>query len=143
MISEEEAIAVVDKVPAGLVAKDAAGIVALYSDDAVLVDIAAPGLITTKEANLAATTDFVSGDITKAVVNERKVQILDADTFVVTEIVTVDMKPGGKAQQATVRVTDVVQKKADGSWTIVNEHVSAMPQMPKTPLPVVATFPPQ
>jgi len=53
------------------------------------------------------------------------------------------MKPGGKAQQATVRVTDVVQKKADGSWVIVNEHVSAMPQMPKTPLPVVATFPPQ
>ena len=78
MISEEEAIAVVDKVPAGLVAKDAAGIVALYSDDAVLVDIAAPGLITTKEANLAATTEFVSSDITKAVVNERKVQVLDA-----------------------------------------------------------------
>src|SRR6185503_840718 len=145
MITEAEATALVDKIPAGMVANDPASIVALYADDAVLVDPGLPDLITTKEANMAATKDFVGSGITKAMVNVRKVQILDADTYVVTEIATVEMKPVGaaKPQQMTVRVTDVVQKKADGSWAIVNEHVSAMPQPPKMPLPVVATFPPQ
>ena len=144
MITEAEAIALVDKIPAGMVANDPASIVALYADDAVLVDPGLPELITSKEANLAATTDFVKAGITKAMVNERKVQVLDADTYVVTEIATVEMKPVGNAkpQQMTVRVTDVVQKKADGSWSIVNEHVSAMPAPPKAPLPVIVTFPP-
>src|SRR5689334_3731614 len=77
LITEAEATALVDKIPAAMIANDPAAIVALYADDAVLVDPAAPDLITTKEANLEATKAFVGSGIAKAMVNVRKVQILD------------------------------------------------------------------
>jgi uncharacterized protein (TIGR02246 family) len=141
MISEADAIALVDKIPAGILAKDPAAIVSLYADNAVLVDMQAPDLITTKQANLAATKGLTDGNPIHAAVNVRQVQILDADTFVVTEIVTVDLKPAAKVQSAVFRVTDVIEKKADGTWTIVNEHVSMMPTMPKTKLPVLVEWP--
>jgi uncharacterized protein (TIGR02246 family) len=140
-ISEADAAAFVDKLPQGLIAKDAAGMAALYTDNAVLVDFASPDLITTREANLKAITELVGSNITKATVHERKVQVLDADDFIVTEIVSIEMKPGAKAMTAVARVTDLVHKGADGKWLIVNEHFSAMPTAPKGKLPVVVSYP--
>ncbi len=142
MISETDAAAILDKVPEALIAKDAAGAVGLYADNAVLVDIQAPELITTREANLAATNGFLSANVSKLTLNERKIQVLDADTFVATQIVTGDMMPAKKAIQQTIRITDVAQKGADGTWKIVSEHVSAMPTPPKTKLPVVKEWTP-
>jgi len=141
MISEADAIAFVDKIPVAILAKDPAALVSNYADNAVLVDMTAPDLITTKEANLAATKGLTDANPVHAAVHARQVQILDADTFVVTEIVSVDMKPAGKVQTSYLRVTDVVQKKGD-AWTIVNEHVSAMPTAPKGKLPVVKEWTP-
>lgn len=141
--TEAEALAVANAIEPLMLAKDAPGIVALYADTAVLVDPMAPELITTKEANLAATKGLVDANVVKVTVHDRKVQVLDADTFVVTMIGSLDTKPPkGKAETMTMRVTDVYQKQADGKWLAVNEHVSAMPVKPKTPLPTLETYPP-
>jgi len=141
LITEAEALAVIDTRRPLMIARDVAGIVALYADNAVLVDMTAPDLITTKAGNVAATASFVDKGIAKLMINVRQVQILDANTFVSTEIATVEMKPGLKPAGGTARVTDVYQKQANGSWLIANEHVSLMPSPPKTPLPVIVSFP--
>lgn len=141
--TEAEALAVANALPPLMIAKDAPGVVALYADNAVLVDPMSPELVTTKEANLAATKGLIDMNMTKMIVHDRKVQVLDADTFVVTLIGSFVMQPPkGKAETMTMRVTDVYQKQADGKWLAVNEHVSAMPAKPKSPLPVIETFPP-
>jgi ketosteroid isomerase-like protein len=106
----------------------------------VLVEMTAPDLIATKAGNLAATASFVDKGIAKLTINVRRVQILDADTFVSTEIATVEMKPGVKPAGGTASVTDVYHKQANGSWLIVNEHVS-LTAPPTTPLPVIVSFP--
>jgi ketosteroid isomerase-like protein len=142
MISEADAAAFIDKVPAALMAKDIAGGVALYTDNAVLLDISAPEVITTKEGNTAATNDFMKANVSKMTLNERHIQVLDADTFVSTQIVTADMAPAKKPIQQIIRITDVAQKGADGNWKIVEEHLSAMPTPPKAKLPVVKEWTP-
>ena len=57
----------------------------------------------------------------------RKIQLLDADTFVVSGVWngTSKAKPENNGE---VRCTDVFQKGADGAWIIVNEHCSQMPK---------------
>lgn len=141
-ISEADAAAFIDKVPAALIAKDVPGAIALYADNAVALDPMSPDVITTKEANTASTNGFLSGNVTKLTLNERHVQILDADTFIATQLVTIDMMPGKKAEQSMMRITDVVEKDGAGAWKIVNEHLSAMPAAPKAKLPVLKEWTP-
>ena len=140
MISEADAAAMLDKVPMALMAKDVAGGVAQYADNAVMLDISAPEVITTKEGNTAATNDFLKANVSKMTLNQRNIQVLDADNFVATQIVTVDMAPAKKPIQQIIRVTDVAHKGADGSWKFVEEHLSAMPTPPKAKLPVVKEY---
>lgn len=139
LITEAEATALFDKVPVSLIAGNAAAVVANYTGDAVLIDGGVNDLITDAAANLAVTEGFIKEMApTKFEVNQQKVQILDADTFVSTVIATGEMKGG---QKQSMRVTQVAQKQADGSWKVVNEHLSMMPQPVTTPLPVVRTIP--
>lgn len=143
MISEADAIAMLNKVPAALIAGDVEGAVGLFTPNAVLVDMSSNDLITTKEANLAATSEFLKAGVSKLLVNSQTAQVLDADTAVVTSIMTGEMSGGGTPSQMTFRVTDVLEKQADGKWLIVNEHASQAPQPVTEPLPVIGTIPPQ
>lgn len=139
LISEADAIAFVDKVPSSLAAGDVAGAIGNYASDAILVDAGMNDLITDAATNQKATESFIKDMGPKKFdVHQEKIQVLDADNFVATILATGEMKDKSKM---SFRVTQVVHKQADGSWKVVNEHFSAMPQPVKTPLPVIKTLP--
>jgi uncharacterized protein (TIGR02246 family) len=141
LLTEAEALAIADKPPATLIAGDLPGVVALYTDDAVLVDVGLNKLITDKKTNETVTGEFMKMGPSKFAINEQKVQVLDADTFIVTIVATGTLKNGPPAGMI-YRVTDVFQKQGDGSWKIANEHLSMAPEAVKTPLPVIRSIPP-
>ena len=101
---------------------------------AELVEAPSPffsGLIrdgTKGEAVLRQAQDvFAAAQIDSEEQISRKIQLLDADTFVVSGVWngTSKAKPENNGE---VRCTDVFQKGADGAWIIVNEHCSQMPK---------------
>ena len=130
------AVAAVTEVEAGKLAdamvktwesKDAAKIKALYAPTVVAFDYAYGPL----EEDLAtfdkAQDVFAAAQIDSEEQISRKIQLLDADTFVVSGVWngTSKAKPENNGQ---VRCTDVFQKDAAGAWMIVNEHCSQMPK---------------
>ena len=60
-------------------------------------------------------------------VASRKIQLLDADHFIVSG--TADMtSKDGPMKSAAMRFTDVYERQTDGKWLILNEHVSMKPE---------------
>jgi hypothetical protein len=138
LLTEAEATAIADKLSASVASGDPVQILANYTPDAVAFSLLTNDLITTAEANKADTEAVLKLE-PKATLNARKVQVLDADTFVDSGVMTLDVKKAGKATWLVARYTDVYQKQADGSWKIVTEHMSPAPQVVKTrPTPLAA-----
>ena len=126
-ISEADAAAAADATQTVWTSMDAAKVEALYTKDIVGFDPSAAPL-STDWANWdklqKAFADMKFDGIT---VPDRKIQILDADTFVASGTATMTSKDG-KVKSAEMRFTDVYQKQADGKWLIANEHVSFVPK---------------
>lgn len=141
-ISQADAAAFVEKIPTGLIGNDIDGLMTLYADNAVLIDSGTNDVITTKAVNKSVTEGFTKAGFTKLMINNETIQVLDADNFVATSIVSGEMMQNKKPVTTYLRVTDVAHKGADGKWLIVNEHVSMMPNPVKTPLPVAKEFKP-
>ena len=107
--------------------KDAAKIKALYAPGVVAFDYGL-GPIEADRATFDKAQDvFAAGEIDSEKQVSRRIQILDADTFVVSGVWngTSKTKP---ASNGLVRCTDVFQKDAAEKWSIINEHCSAMPK---------------
>jgi uncharacterized protein (TIGR02246 family) len=130
-MSEQDAIKFVDAIPAALFKKDIDGVLGLYADDAVLVAPGWPGLVTTKADNRKSTEPMLTMNFSKIEVMERKVQLVDADNVVVTQLLVATTKPGKKTDLTTMAVTDVIHRGADGAWKIVAEQLSPA-EAPKT-----------
>ena len=138
LLSAPEAAAIADKLGQAVASGDSAQILANYASDAVAFSVLTNDLIATAEAN-KADTEAVLKLQPKATLNARKIQVLDADTFLDTGVMTWDVTRNGKPTWFVVRYTDVFQKQADGSWKVVNEHLSLTPQPVKTrPAPLAA-----
>ena len=125
--TEAEGEALLDRLAVAVGEGDAVKIVAFFAPDAVVVSSGNNTVLKTGEANLADTAEFVKLGA-KPVLNERSVQVLDADTIVTTGVVTLDFKKNGRPTWIAMRITDVWQKQADGAWLVVNEHGSNMPR---------------
>ncbi len=125
--TEAEAIALFDKLSAALATNDPVQIAAQYAPGAVMLSTSTNDVIKTQDAVLKDATEFTTMKAV-AVVNSRDVQVLDADTVVTTAVVTLDFKRNNRPTWVAMRVTDVFQKQGDGSWLIVNEHLSPMPK---------------
>ncbi|KAF0179135.1 MAG: SgcJ/EcaC family oxidoreductase [Hyphomonadaceae bacterium] len=134
--TEAEGAALFDKLGAAVSAGDPAEVVKLYTPNAIVVSPGANDLIRTVEANLADTAAMVK-DKPTVTVNSRDVQVLDADTVVTTAVLTFDIKKNNRPTWFALRVTDVFQKQADGSWLVVNEHISPMPKPLAARLPAL------
>jgi hypothetical protein len=137
VLSEAEAMQIADKVSAAMATGDSAQIMANYVPDAVAFSMLSNDLITTEAAD-KADTDAIVKLQPKATLNARKIQVFDADTFVDSAVITLDVVRNGKPTWFVARVTDVYQKQADGSWKIVTEHASPAPQPLKTRLAPLA-----
>ena len=126
-VSEAEAAKLADAMVKTWESKDAAKIKALYAPTVVAFDYAYGPLEEDRASFDKAQDVFAAAQIDSEEQISRKIQLLDADTFVVSGVWngTSKAKPENNGE---VRCTDVFQKGADGTWIIVNEHCSQMPK---------------
>jgi ketosteroid isomerase-like protein len=126
-ITEADAAKLADAMVATWESKDAARIKALYAPGVVAFDYAYGPLESDRATFDKAQDVFAAAEIDSEEQIDRKIQLLDADTFVVSGVWngTSKAKPENNGQ---VRCTDVFQKDAAGAWSIVNEHCSLMPK---------------
>lgn len=126
-ISEADAAKLADAMVKGWESKDAAMIKALYAPGVVAFDYAYGPLEADRATFDKAQDVFAAAQIDSEEQVSRKIQLLDADTFVVSGVWngTSKAKPENNGQ---VRCTDVFQRDAAGTWTIINEHCSVMPK---------------
>ena len=126
-ITEAEATKLADAMVKGWESKDAATIKALYAPGVVAFDYAYGPLEADRATFDKAQDVFAAAQIESEEQISREIQLLDADTFVVSGVWngTSQAKPENNGQ---VRCTDVFQKDAAGAWSIVNEHCSQMPK---------------
>lgn len=125
--TEADAAKLADAMVKGWESKDAATIKALYAPGVVAFDYAYGPLEEDRATFDKAQDAFAAAQIDSEQQISRKIQLLDADTFIVSGVWngTSKAKPENNGQ---VRCTDVFQKDATGAWTIVNEHCSLMPK---------------
>ncbi len=127
MLTQAEATAIQDKIEGEWTSMDAKRIDALYATDIVGFDMTAPPLSTDRANWTKLQEGFASLKLDKSNDMERKIQVLDADTFVASGTTQMSSTTEPK-NDFKLRWTDVYQKQADGKWLIVNEHVSAVPK---------------
>ena len=125
-ITEAEAGTLADQMVAVWESADAAKIKALYAPGVVAFDYAVGGLPADRAGFDKRQDAFAAFKIDKEEQLERQVQILDADTFVVSGTWR-GTSTAVPANNGDVRCTDVFQK-TDDKWAIVNEHCSAVPK---------------
>ena len=125
-VSEAEAAKLADAMVKTWESKDAAKIKALYAPAVVAFDYAYGPLEEDRATFDKAQDVFAAAQIDSEEQISRKIQLLDADTFVVSGVWngTSKAKPENNGE---VRCTDVFHK-TDGAWSIVNEHCSPMPK---------------
>ena len=107
---------------------DTAKIMAQYKPGAVMFDIAAPAPSDDRATQTKWTDSFVAMKPSNFRVPDRRVQVLDADTIVMSGTGTFDTAAPGGPTTVTMRYSDVLEKQADGTWLIVHEHLSEVPK---------------
>lgn len=123
----EEARAILAPIDEALNSNDPIKMAAAYAPDAVILSTSTNDVIKTGAGVLADVTEISKLQAT-IVPNASEVQVLDADTIVTTAVLTLDFKKNNRATWQVFRVTQVVQKQADGKWLIVNEHFAPAPK---------------
>lgn len=131
VLTEAEATQIANAAGAGFASGDVAQVMAAYHPNVVAFSLLNNDLMTTEASNKADAEAFLKLQ-PKMTLNARKIQVLDADTFIDSSVVTVDVVKNGKPTWFVARITDVYQKQADGGWKIVNEHSSTAPTPVKT-----------
>lgn len=123
----EEARAILATIDEALGSNDPIKMAAIYAPDAVVLSTTTNDVIKTGAGVLADVTEISKLQPT-IVPNASEVQVLDADTIVTTSVLTFDFKKNNRATWQVFRVTQVVQKQADGKWLVVNEHFAPAPK---------------
>lgn len=124
-LSEADAAAAADALQADLASMDVGKIESHFAKDVVSFSAVTPALSTDWDTFHKRQEDFVNRKFDKVEVADRKIQILDDDTFVVSG--NAKLTGQGPVKERTVRFTRVFQKQPDGSWKIVTAHRSFPP----------------
>lgn len=125
-VSEADAAATADAAQTAWTSMDVAKIEAPYARDIVAFDPMAQPLSTSWDSWHKLQQGFAAMKLDKVSVPDRKIQLVDSDTFVVSGTAHFT-STDGPMKAAAMRITDVYHKQADGRWLIVNEHVSMVP----------------
>ena len=107
--------------------QDAARIKALYAPSVIAFDYASGPLEQDRATFDKAQDVFAAAGIDSEEQIERNIQLLDADTFIVSGVWNGSSKTRPESN-GIVRCTDVFQKDPKGGWSIVNEHCSQTPK---------------
>jgi ketosteroid isomerase-like protein len=130
-IDEAVAAKASDDMLATALSGDLAKVDAMYAgENVVAVDAVATDLATNAEQMHKFNVGFLSLKFDKMSYTERKIQVLDGDDFVVTAKVHAESSTG-PIKTTDFRLTDLFQKQADGTFKIVNEHISFAQPAPK------------
>ena len=132
--TEADATAAIDKVEASFTSGNAQTIMANYAPGAVFFD----PMVTEPTDDRATATKWTEGFVamkpTAFSPGARRIQVLDANTFISSGVGTMDATVDNRPTKLQMRYTDVYQKQADGSWQVVHEHLSVPPKE-TTPTP--------
>lgn len=127
-VTSAEATQIAEGAEASFTKGDAKTIMAQYASDAVMIDASSPDPSTDRKVQSAWTQTFVSMQPADYKVAGRHIQLVGPDAFVSSGIETFTVAAGAARPTVSARFTDVFQRGKDGSWKIVNEHVSVPPQ---------------
>jgi hypothetical protein len=111
---------------------DVKAIMSQYANDAVLIDAGSPDPSTDRKVQSSWAQTFVSMQPADYKVLDRHIQLLGGDAFISSGIETFTVAAGAARPTVSARFTDVFQRQKDGSWKIVNEHVSMPPERVST-----------
>jgi ketosteroid isomerase-like protein len=125
-ISDSDAAAAADAAQAAWTSMDVRKIDAVYAPNIVGFDPMAPSLSTDRGNWTKLQQGFAAMKFDRVDIPDRSIQILDGDDFVVSGTANFTSKDG-PVKSMPMRFTDVYHKQADGSFLIVNEHVSQVP----------------
>ena len=123
-----EATRIAENAEASFTKGDDKAVMAQYANNAVMIDAGAPDPSTDRKIQSGWAQTFVSMQPADYKVIDRHIQLLGADAFVSSGIETFTVAAGAARPSVSARFTDVFQRQKDGSWKIVNEHVSMPPE---------------
>ena len=127
-VTVTEATQVAERAEASFTKGDARAIMAQYANNAVMIDAGSPDPSTDRKVQSGWAQTFVSMQPSDYRVIDRQVQLLGEDAFISSGIETFTVAAGAARPTVSARFTDVFQRQKDGSWKIVNEHVSMPPE---------------
>lgn len=129
-VSEAEATKASDEMLAAALSADIARIDGLYAKDVIAVDAVAADLANGADAMHTFNAGFAQLKFDKMAYTERHIQLLDGEDFIVTAKVHAE-STDGPVKKADFRITDSWRKQTDGSFKVVNEHLSFPAAAPK------------
>ena len=127
-INTAEATRIAEQAEANFTAGDVKAVMAQYAPGAVMIDAASPNPSADRNVQTGWAQNFVSMQPADFKVVDRQIQLLGPDAFVSSGIETFTVAAGQARPTVSARFTDVFQRQKDGSWKIVNEHVSMPPE---------------
>jgi hypothetical protein len=127
-VTVAEATQIAEHAEASFTKGDVKAIMAQYANNAVMIDAASPDPSTDRKVQSRWAQTFVSMQPANYRVLNRKIQLLGSDAFISSGIETFTVAAGAARPTVSARFTDVFQRQKDGSWKIVNEHVSMPPE---------------
>ena len=125
--TQAEAEKIIDATEKSYGSGNAAEIMAHYADGAVMFDQGLLAPIADRQLQTKLTQGFAATQPRDFTVANRAIQVLDADTFVVSGVTNFTIQLGQARQPARARFTQVYQRQGDGTFKIVHEHMSAAP----------------
>jgi hypothetical protein len=125
-LTDAQAAAIADAAQLAWTSMDAAKIDSVYGANIIGFDPMAPPLSTDRGNWTRLQQGFAAMKFNQVNIPDRKIQILDDNTFVVSGIAQFTSKDG-PVKAMPMRFTDVYQRQPGGKFLIVNEHVSQVP----------------
>jgi uncharacterized protein (TIGR02246 family) len=105
---------------------DAAGIVALYEDDAVLVATLNNEPITNQKDRTAYFETLKQKPKLSVTPDEEHLRVIDEDNAAISGLYTFHFEDAGKMVEVPARFTFVYEKEGD-EWKIIEHHSSKLP----------------
>src|SRR5215213_7655060 len=127
-VTREQASRIAEAAEASFTTGDVKKIMAQYADGAVMFDAGHPGFSTDRKVQTGWAQDFVTMRPADYYVPDRQIQLLGPDSFISSGTEMFTVAAGAARPTISARFTDVFQRQKDGSWKIVNEHVSMPPE---------------
>lgn len=126
-VTEVQAAKIAEAAEANFTKGDVKAVMAQYADKAVMIDAASSNPSADRKVQSGWAQNFVSMQPADYKVIDRHIQLIGGDAFISSGIETMTVAAGAARPTVSARFTDVFLRQKDGSWKIINEHVSMPP----------------